>query len=223
MNLGGRDELFCNKCGKKTNHEILCSVSKDGADGEVSWSTEYGTLECGGCGEITFRKRYYFSEWDERAVGGKDNVEETLFPPRLFRQRPIWIGDLPEPLRSVLDEVYIALQNHMRSLSTAGIRTVLDAILVDKVGDKGTFADKLKVFEQRSFVDETEYERLTIALETGHAAVHRGFVPDEDDLIVVMDILEPLIEKLYVLDKRNQEMLDKARTLQGKIPPKKKP
>lgn len=57
----------------------------------------------------------------------------------------------------------------------------------------------------------------------GITAAHRGYAPDEEDLIAVMDILEEVIEKLYVKEKRERELLQRARGLRNRVPPRRKP
>jgi len=94
-------------------------------------------------------------------------------------------------------------------------------VLVDKVTDLSSFAEKLEALKTAELVSETEKEMLEVLTEAGNAAAHRGYAPEEKDLIVVMDILESVIKKLYVTDKREQELLARAQKLKGEVPPRK--
>jgi hypothetical protein len=81
-----------------------------------------------------------------------------------------------------------------------GVRAILDMVLVDKVGDAGTFANKLKKLEEQGFVSRKNSEVLDAALDAGSAAAHRGYIPKTTVLYAVMDIVENLLQALYVLD-----------------------
>lgn len=84
----------CNQCGHETKHRRIAEHKV--ADSEpygsggyhIEWETISGIFECLGCEGVTFRRKHWFSEWD----GG---FEVTYFPPRISRQLPRWIKELP--------------------------------------------------------------------------------------------------------------------------------
>jgi hypothetical protein len=45
------------------------------------------------------------------------------------------------------------------------------------------------------------FESLIAALELGHASIHRGYEPSDDQLGTVIDIVEGLIHQLYLLPR----------------------
>ena len=55
----------CNSCGGDRNAHVKASHSSPGNDGETSWETTLEILECGGCSEISVRRRFWFSEWED--------------------------------------------------------------------------------------------------------------------------------------------------------------
>jgi hypothetical protein len=67
------------------------------------------------------------------------------------------------------------------------------------VGDIGGFGDKLDRLEELGLVGRQDKEILKIAVEAGHAATHRGYAPEAENVNQVMDIVEHLIEAIYVL------------------------
>jgi hypothetical protein len=115
----------------------------------------------------------------------------------------------------LLDEIYIALHADSRRLALMGARAVLDIVLLDKVGDVGTFAKKLEQLEEQGLVARRNREFLATAIDAGSAAAHRGFRPNEETLAHVMDIVENLLEAVYVLEK-SAEALRKATPQRGK-------
>jgi hypothetical protein len=98
-----------------------------------------------------------------------------------------------------MDEVYRSLDADNSRLPMMGARTLVDMLMVDKVGDIGTFDEKLKKLEGMGVISPDNREVLSAALDVGHAAAHRGHAPNFDDVNAVMDIVENLLHAVYVL------------------------
>jgi hypothetical protein len=87
-----------------------------------------------------------------------------------------------------------------------GTRTALDMLLLDKIGDVGSFPQKLEQMEKAGHLGRQNREYLAAALDAGNAAAHRGFQPEEQLLMHVMDILENLLQAVYVLASAAKEL-----------------
>lgn len=72
--------------------------------------------------------------------------------------------------------------------------------------DSGTFENKLKELKKKGILSQDTYTTLSIALEAGHAAMHRNYIPEKEDIIQVIDIVENLLHHYYIL-KNNAEIL----------------
>ncbi len=228
---GGPCEIetsFCNRCLDKTRHRIIWSHSLppekepvfDGIEHiyNVSQEIAYQVLECQGCNNVTFRRRKWFSEWQD--VDGP-NYEYTYYPPLVSRRKPDWYNELPEKLRSVLDELYIALHADIRYLSAVAARTCLDMSICEKIGDIGTFKDKINKLETDDYITAAERELVEAVTEAGNASAHRGYKPDKKDLDSVIAILESLLHKFYIAENSQKSLLAQASALMAKVPPRK--
>lgn len=80
-----------------------------------------------------------------------------------------------------------------------GARAVLDMVLVEVAGDKGSFSAKLDELEKQGFIGSKNKEVLSAALDAGNAASHRGYMPSPKDTNAVMDIVENLLQSIYHL------------------------
>lgn len=87
-----------------------------------------------------------------------------------------------------------------------GARTLLDMLMVQKVGDVGSFKQKLKKLQAGGFVSADNVEILDAALDAGNAAAHRGHAPNASDVNTVMDIVENLLQAVYVLPDMAQRL-----------------
>jgi hypothetical protein len=191
-----RERLYCNHCRQKTRHQLLNCAKDEGLEeiediGEFEWAATFETLQCCGCGEAVLR-RTVVSEMD-----GEPSI--AYFPPPVSRHPPTWRFHIPRQLRSVMDEVYRSLDADNRRLPMMGARTLVDMLMNEKVGDSGTFDEKLKQLEDRGFVSSHNREVLSAALDAGSAVAHRGHAPTADEMNAVMDIVENLLNAVYVL------------------------
>lgn len=194
--------LHCNGCRRITLHKLLKETHDDGSEpydgGHIWWHIVHQMFECCGCKSVVVRRSHEFSEWDYPDV--------RFFPPPVSRQKPKWFQQIPGSLRSLLTEIYNSLDADTSALPLMGARAILDMVIVDKVGDIGTFAEKLKKLETQGFISQKNREILDAALDAGSAAAHRGYAPKLADVQAVMDIVENLLQAIYVLDKIAMEI-----------------
>lgn len=207
-------KAHCNKCGGDRNHEILHSEKSERDYGEypMSGGDTYETLKCSGCDDIKLRHTSWFSE------PGTDIV--NYFPPAIFRRTPEWFNELWSELHvddkfveTLLKEIYVALQNNLPSLAAMGIRSLIEKVMVSKVGDQGSFVRNLAQFEKLGYVSKIQRERLEAILDAGHAAIHRTFVPSTKDVITLVDLTEHIVETVYLHEAKVDE-------LKKRVPPR---
>src|SRR5208283_4709294 len=113
-------------------------------------------------------------------------AEISYFPPRASRWVPSWRWTLPATIRELLTEVYTALQADSLSIAMMGARAIIEAAMVSKVGDQGTFPANLHAMEKGGFLSKTNREYLEAALDAGSASIHRAHRPDKPQLNTVM-------------------------------------
>jgi hypothetical protein len=197
----------CNGCGRKTDHEVLKANEKTLWENEDFWTkTRYRMIECRGCHFISLQRSITSSEDDQDDVPQID-----YFPPPITRRQPGWIGELAMnvpnelPLIELHTEIYSALHADNRRLATMGARAILDMVITDKVKDVGTFKEKFDALE-KEFVTKNQRAFLEAALDVGHAASHRGHCPTAKQLDQVMDIVESILQQIYVLPEAATEL-----------------
>jgi ribosomal protein L37E len=213
-------ESHCNRCGPNIYHTVL-AVSSD--------VERYEMLRCRGCGQASFRVIR------RGKVLFHDQTPVTYFPPAIARREPYWVGyswvdqfesddspeaKIPETIRRIMHEVYIALQNNSRSLRAMGIRATLEFAMIDTIGDRGKLIMNLDEFEKAGYLSERQRTALDTILDAGHAAIHRGWEPTDDDIGILLDVTESVIESVYLHEAR-AERLEKG--IPKRLPRPKKP
>jgi len=190
--------VHCNQCLRNTRHEVVAERSlEEQEDVGPDWATTYTMLECRGCGGVTLRRRVV-----SRAV---DVDDSTYYPPPISRQIPRWQYELPNELRDLLKETYIALHAGSHRLAIMGTRSLVDLFMNSVLGDIGGFQQKLGKLVENGSLSKRNRDVLETALEAGHAVLHRGHKPKTDDVNVVFDIVENLLQTM-VLKKKSEDL-----------------
>jgi hypothetical protein len=199
-----RERVHCNKCRTKTLHTALKTVvEKDSEyveemEDDLRWTTTFEMMQCLGCREIVLRRTV---NWEAEIT-----PQVNYFPPATSRNLPKWQFRVPQQLRRLLTEIYRSLDADTHSLPLMGARALLDLVMVEKVGDVGSFQSKLKELEKAGYVSVRNREVLDAALDAGSAAAHRGHAATAEEIHTVMDIVENLIQSVYVLEHAAQSL-----------------
>lgn len=218
----------CNRCQGETNQDVLHSETvkweeiidedEEGGGFQISGTDIYQMLKCRGCDSITFKYEEWFEgNYDER---GNRVPEFHYYPPAIYRPEPKWLNDLDsffeeeqKFIHDLMKEIYSSLHNDSRRLATMGIRALIEHIMIEKVGDQGSFVKNLDTFAAKGLISLSQKDILGAVLEAGHASIHRSYSPTTEDLHTCMDIAESIVESIYIHP-------NKASKLKGKIPPR---
>jgi hypothetical protein len=115
-----------------------------------------------------------------------------------------------EELGSLLYEIYQAVYGGQYRLAAMGIRALLEQIMISKVGDCGTFEQKLNAFEKDGYISFFQRDAMKATLEVGHAAMHRAYKPTEEDVKVALDIVEGIMAPLYHHRSEAEKMVERV-------------
>ncbi len=202
------DELlktYCFNCDKETNQSILYNDNEI-VPNEIIWRNESGdefesawevvaniwTLSrCRGCEKVNFKHIIRNSP---------DRETDRVFhlPHKPIRQVPNWVIKIPMKYVGILQEIYISVNEKLFTLSLTGIRTLLDIYIVDKIGDVGTFKQKLDKLVAEGIITSSKAKVLEAAIDAGNASAHRGYRPDQETLFQILDIMENLLHSEIV-------------------------
>lgn len=208
---GGLTKAHCNKCQGETFHDVLHTEKtewRDELDDDyaIYGSDLYHMLQCRGCRGVRLRHMSFMSENDE--------PDTYFYPPATARRVPPWIHQISDPLdfsgrhpvEEMLREIYAAVQNGSLWLACIGVRSLIEHMMIEKVGDHGSFAKNMGAFRTAGYVSTVQAAYVEAALEAGHASTHRGWRPTLIELGRLMDITDSIVESVYVLPRKMGEL-----------------
>jgi hypothetical protein len=206
-------QAHCNLCGHSTHHDIVGIeiLEQQRTEGTIDllWDDSFEMLKCRGCDTVTMR----VTKTDPFASRPPTIV---YYPPAIARRAPEWmlmsaVGslekpvDIPDPIYHLMGEVYVAVQNGLGRLAAMGIRATLENVMKEKIGDCN-FKVAIDEFQKGGYLSMRQALSLDSIIEAGHAAVHRGWEPTDDDINTLLDITESIIETVYLHEHRAQEL-----------------
>jgi hypothetical protein len=185
----------CSTCLGETEHNVLHRVDRSSED--AVWL--FTLLECAGCKHILLREL--------ASAGDPENSVIQYYPSPASRKVPDWVhqlanGEIGEesaaPLGNLFIEIYQAVRGGQLRLAIIGIRSLIEKMMILKVGDKGTFVKNQEAFQQAGYVSTIQHDTLNEILEAGHAAIHRVYAPKTEEIQKVLDIVEQVMATIFV-------------------------
>jgi hypothetical protein len=206
----------CSVCVMKATYQnVLHSVKARNGH------SQYDLIECAGCGNISMRQTTKLKGYKPllKVKGFKLEPFVRYFPSPVSRQRPGWIWGLAwgiegeenvDKLGDLLQEIYEAVAGGQLRLAAMGVRSLLEQMMVAKVGDQGTFAKNLNAFQEKGFISLIQRDAMSAILDAGHAVTHRAFEPLKDDLNTALDIAEGIFAAIYIHANAANKVADRV-------------
>jgi hypothetical protein len=191
-------------CARVTAHRVL--ATQDRSDEDIR--DRYYFLACAGCDAVSMA-----NVWDT----GDGEDQARYYPSPISRKPPDWLfrlrflfGNSETPLGELLHEIYEAVQGKQHRLALMGIRAFFEQLMIAKVGDQGTFNRNLNKFLEEGFIAKIQLTAIEHILESGHAAIHRGYKPVEHDLNTALNIVEAITETIYFHEEEAKEVASRV-------------
>lgn len=197
-------KIHCNNCSCETRHSVLYHKKKrdvEEVDNQVVWyeDNNYYFAECLGCENITLHIESSYS-------GLNDEIDVTQYPPKIIRKEPKWLYQIDDngiifeqsDKVELFKEIYIALKNNMPRLAIMGVRALLEIVMIENIGDQGSFVKNLLKLKEDGYISNYQFEAIKKVIEAGHASMHRSYKASNSEISSIMDITENIIESIYI-------------------------
>lgn len=212
VSLNGTQEqerwLACSECNGQTCHKVLVSANTSEAfdsDNEPHYWYQYEIVQCQGCRTISFLKNWQFSEnfhHDELGDIELDDHEE-LYPGRVAgRHKLRYSVHLPPQINRIYNETHSALCNKLFVLAGVGIRALIEVVCKDKSANGSDLEKKIDNLVTMGVLTKDGANILHSLRIMGNQAAHEVKPHSEEDLYTAFDVVEHLLEGVYLLPKK---------------------
>ena len=191
-----RLRIHCNSCGTETWHSLAAEskVTRYAAIWGYEQLIEGAILQCCGCDDISIRTVTHPFDFQD----AKDKAEEHIYPDRSFNKRRRKFLPMPIHVTRLYQETVTAHDAKLVLLAAAGIRSLVEAIVVDKI-DNSKYGRNLEskieslanIFEPGVVTVLQEFRKM------GNKAVHAQVESDYLDIHRALYVIEGILEYFY--------------------------
>ncbi len=202
MKKESKIDNYCSSCMGVRNHKTLHEKIEYGSeDYHCRWI--YSMVECLGCENISYRSVFEDLEsmHDDHENRQEDYITVHTYPIALQNHRSLKrIWELPDQVKLVYDESLRAFANGCYLLTGVAFRAVIEAVCMDKGIKARNLEVKINKLLSNKFITESEATRLHAIRFLGNDAVHEMLKPKKEVLYLLLDIIEHLLNNLYLID-----------------------
>lgn len=205
------EKSYCIRCNYDTNHSVLFKESIRSDNDDYDFAIDYMVVKCLGCERISFREKFTDIESAYPNQNG-DWISDTTvktYPEKLrITQRLENIYILPEKIRIVYEEAIKAYNADCFILTGVAFRAVIEAICIETEIGGRTLENKINNLARQKLITEKESKRLHSIRFIGNDSIHEMKVPNEESLKIVLNIIENLLNNLYLIDYSSRHHLE---------------
>ncbi len=208
-----KDEIrgvVCTRCDIETNHRVCSSVEFGWGNDDIQGVDAYEIIRCLGCDSISFRfssrNSEDFYEDDEGNYISSDGTVE-IYPSRLMGRTALEdIYSLPDKVRSIYKETHTALCTKLKILAGIGIRSLVEAVCSEKAAAGRSLEEKIDDLVAKEVLTKINAAILHKTRLLGNEAAHEVKAPSDAELDVAFDIVENLLETVYIIPKKAERL-----------------
>lgn len=198
-------KCYCNNCKRHTNHEVLSEAENSYSDEDYDYYSQqtFRLVRCLGCDNVSFNLEQTGSEYIRYNRYNEEEVysEFVSYPEQEGTIHPIESWDIPAVISVIYKESLTAFNNRCYLLATLGLRSTVEAICLEK-GLDGTLKAKIDGLKDAGIITERDHTRLEEMRLSGNNSAHQQVALEKDELLLLIDIINNILNNLYVLDKK---------------------
>lgn len=205
------EKSYCQRCDYETNHSILFKENIRSDNEEYDYSIDYMIVKCLGCDRISYREVFIDIESSFPDQDGNWIPEITVetFPKKIRVAKSLEnTYALPEKIKLIYDEAINAYNADCFILTGVAFRAVIEAICLEEKILGNNLEKKINNLVKQKLITEKEAKRLHSIRFIGNDSVHEMKVPKTKSLKMVLNIIEHLLNNIYLIDYDSKGVLE---------------
>ena len=210
---GTIEKCYCPECKRRTNHVILASEKNTWSDDDEGFYLEhtYRIVRCCGCDHVSFSLEKDGTEYEIYDSDGYITriPEYITYPDHEDSVEPIrdsW--SIPSKISIPYNESIKCINNNCYLLAALGFRTTVEAICLDKEVNGDDLYTKIENLKNAGIITTANCSRMHEARFLGNESAHEIKTPDKKQLLLVLEVMNNILDNLYVIDKKCKETFE---------------
>ena len=199
----------CQECGGGIrNHAVVIETSHTDGDDDVGIYVhfDYQVIRCLGCGMFRFREVYSNTEDVDDEMRPIPRV--SVYPEHSQDLRPAQkeLAEIGGKVGRIYAETLKALNAGANTLAGGGLRAIVEGICLERGIQGRNLQQKIDGLAEQGFLAKPQADLLHEHRFIGNSALHELEEPAQDDLLDAVDIVETLLQTIYILPKKADRM-----------------
>lgn len=199
----------CKSCAKSTRHLVLhCHEHETDPEG-YHMKDSWGIVRCEGCWTVYFRHKHDDFEQvrEDRDGNRRHTIEITTYPRSVPFHKPLqgtyWVPNL---IRKVYRQTLSAYGEKAYVLASIGFRATIEAVCNHLDVSGANLEKRIDQLFKGGYVSNADKKRLHAIRFLGNDAAHEIKEPSENDLKVALDIVEHLLNSVFILEHKAKSL-----------------
>lgn len=204
-------KCYCSSCDTITKHQSLFSIKEQSDIDDYWWNCTYHIVKCLGCDKISF----YSVTNEESSIGYDDEGNEVIIPEEITypvqsgRVKALSSWYIPGEIEGIYREAISAMNGKNLRLAAAGFRAVIEAICLHESVSGKTLEQKINALRKQGIITQQDRDRLHAIRFMGNDSIHEMKRPEKSQLIIVLDIVNVMLNNLYILEAEFKDSLER--------------
>lgn len=204
-----RTWVDCRACGRSTHHEVLFEHVEETDPSLYHEKNTWQVVKCLGCDTVGF---LYRNDDYERVFEGPDGeprheVRINLYPSVIKNHRGLSQSYLiPTLIQKIYRQTLTALSEKAFVLASVGLRATIEATCNHLSISGATLEKRIDQLYKSGHVSNGDKKRLHAIRFLGNDAVHEIKEPKESELRVALEIVEHMLNSVFILEKRAKSL-----------------
>lgn len=199
----------CKKCSRSTRHEVLFSHEEE-SDPEIYHEKDsWEIVRCLGCYNISFRHQN--DDYEMVTETGPDEYSHaqtiSIFPKVIRNHKGLRNTHfIPTIIRKAYQQTLLAYGEAAFILASIGLRATVEAVCNHLQISGATLEKRIDNLHKSGHVSNADKKRMHAIRFLGNDAAHEIKEPKEADLRIALEIVEHLLNSLFILEKRARKL-----------------
>jgi len=227
-------KIQCSECNGETIHLVLQSIDTSHVEwidpqDVYAWSDNYQIVQCQGCKTISFRHLRRYHEYPDL-----DDGTETLYPERSKKRLSKKdYSKASASLRRIYQETIECFNNEIYTFCATGLRAIVEGICEEqgikdgpiierqkdgssKIVRRHNLYGKISGLSEKDILTSKDSDILHEHRLLGNEAAHELSQPSPEELTLAIEIIEHILDTLYEIPEKAEELRNKKVSRQKK-------
>ena len=199
----------CRECGRPTRHEILFNHEEETSPDVYHEKDTWQVIRCMGCTTIGFRHRNddFENAWEDFDGETRHQIEISLFPSVIKNHKKLTHTHyIPKLVRKIYTQTLSAYCEKAYVLASVGLRAIIEAVCNELNLSGNSLEKRIDQLFKGGHVSNGDKKRLHAIRFLGNDAAHEINEPEESELRVALEIVEHLLNSVFILEKKAKSL-----------------